>query len=122
MQAIVSGDPETFYEREIAERERALMPPFGRLASIIVSADTRHDAESHARGLRQAAPNVSGISVLGPAEAPLALVRGRHRFRLLVHGKRGVDMQGFVRTMVENGPKERASIQVQIDIDPQSFL
>lgn len=122
MQAIVSGDPEAFYEREIAERERALMPPFGRLASIIVSADTRHESEGHARGLRQAAPNVSGISVLGPAEAPLALVRGRHRFRLLVHGKRGVDMQGFVRTMVEKGPKERASIQVQIDIDPQSFL
>ena len=122
MQAIVSGDPEAFYEREIAERERALMPPFGRLASIIVSADTRHEAEAHARGLRQAAPNVSGISVLGPAEAPLALVRGRHRFRLLVHGKRGADMQAFVRTTVENGPKERGSVQVQLDIDPQSFL
>jgi primosomal protein N' (replication factor Y) len=122
MQAIVSGDPEAFYEREIAERERALMPPFGRLASIIVSADSRMEAETHARGLRQAAPAISGISVLGPAEAPLALVRGGHRFRLLVHGKRGSDMQGFVRTMVENGPKERGSIQVQLDIDPQSFL
>jgi primosomal protein N' (replication factor Y) len=98
------------------------MPPFGRLASIIVSADSRADAEGHARGLRQAAPNVSGISVLGPAEAPLALVRGRHRFRLLVHGRRGEDMQGFVRTMLLNGPKERGSVQVQVDIDPQSFL
>jgi primosomal protein N' (replication factor Y) len=122
MQAIVSGDAEAFYEREVAERERALMPPFGRLASIIISADSRVDAESHARGLRQAAPNVSGISVLGPAEAPLALVRGRHRYRLLVHGKRGSDMQAFIRTMVENGPKERGSVQVQLDIDPQSFL
>jgi primosomal protein N' (replication factor Y) len=122
MQAIVSGDAETFYEREIAEREKALMPPFGRLASIIVSADSRADAEGHARGLRQAAPNVSGISVLGPAEAALALVRGRHRFRLLVHGRRGEDMQGFVRAMLANGPKERGSVQVQVDIDPQSFL
>jgi primosomal protein N' (replication factor Y) len=122
MQAIVSGDPEMFYEREIVEREKALMPPFGRLAAIIVSADSRADAEAHARGLRQAAPPVSGISVLGPAEAPLALVRGRHRFRLLVHGRRGADMQGFVSTMIQNGPKERASIHVQIDIDPQSFL
>jgi len=122
MQAIVSGDPEAFYEREIIEREKALMPPFGRLASVIVSADSRADAETHARGLRQAAPQVSGISVLGPAEAPLALVRGRHRFRLLVHGKRGADMQAFVRSMVENGPKERGSVQVQLDIDPQSFL
>ncbi|MBL0374988.1 primosomal protein N' [Rhizobium sp. KVB221] len=122
MQAIVSGDPEAFYEREIVERERALMPPFGRLASVIVSADTRADAETHARGLRQAAPSVSGISVLGPAEAPLALVRGRHRFRLLVHGRRGADMQGFVRTMIASGPKERGTVQVQLDIDPQSFL
>ncbi|MDO6964972.1 primosomal protein N' [Rhizobium alvei] len=122
MQAIVSGDPEMFYEREIVEREKALMPPFGRLAAIIISADSRADAEAHARGLRQAAPPVSGISVLGPAEAPLALVRGRYRFRLLVHGRRGADMQGFVSTMIQNGPKERASLHVQIDIDPQSFL
>jgi len=122
MQAIVSGDAQAFYEREIGEREKALLPPFGRLASVIVSADTRGEAEAHARGLRQAAPHVDGISILGPAEAPLALVRGRHRFRLLVHGRRNSDMQTFLRTMIANGPKERASLQVQLDIDPQSFL
>lgn len=122
MQAIVSGDASAFYEREIAEREKAILPPFGRLASLIVSADTRADAESHARGLRAAAPKVSGISVLGPAEAPLALVRGRHRFRLLVHGRRNSDMQAFLRAMLANGPKQRGSVQIQLDIDPQSFL
>jgi len=122
MQAIVSGDSEAFYEREIGEREKALLPPFGRLASIIVSADTRADAEGHARGLRQAAPRVSGISILGPAEAPLALIRGRHRFRLLVHGRRNSDMQAFVKTMMAAGPKVRGSVSVQLDIDPQSFL
>ncbi len=98
------------------------MPPFGRLASIIVSAETRHDAESHARGMRSAAPQVSGISVLGPAEAPLALVRGRYRFRLLVHGRRSSDMQAFLRSMLAHAPKERGSVHVQLDIDPQSFL
>lgn len=122
MQAIVSGDAGAFYEREIAEREKAILPPFGRLASLIVSADTRADAETHARGLRAAAPKVTGISVLGPAEAPLALVRGRHRFRLLVHGRRNSDMQAFLRAMLENGPKQRGSVQIQLDIDPQSFL
>jgi len=122
MQAIVSGDSEAFYEREINEREKALLPPFGRLASVIVSADTRADAECHARGLRQAAPRVSGISILGPAEAPLALIRGRHRFRLLVHGRRNSDMQAFVKTMMAAGPKVRGSVSVQLDIDPQSFL
>ena len=122
MQAIVSGDSEAFYEREINEREKALLPPFGRLASVIVSADTRADAEAHARGLRQAAPRVSGICILGPAEAPLALIRGRHRFRLLVHGRRNSDMQAFVKTMMASGPKVRGSVSVQLDIDPQSFL
>lgn len=122
MQAIVSGDSEAFYDREINEREKALLPPFGRLASVIISADTRADAEGHARGLRQAAPRVSGISILGPAEAPLALIRGRHRFRLLVHGRRNSDMQAFVKTMMANGPKMRGSVSVQLDIDPQSFL
>jgi primosomal protein N' (replication factor Y) len=122
MQAIISGDAGAFYEREIEERQKAILPPFGRLASLIVSADTRADAETHARGLRAAAPKVTGISVLGPAEAPLALIRGRHRFRLLVHGRRNSDMQAFLRAMLDNGPKQRGSVQIQLDIDPQSFL
>jgi len=122
MQAIVSGDAEAFYDREIAERERANLPPFGRLASIIISADDRHSAEAHARALRNAAPQAAGITVLGPAEAPLALVRGRYRFRLLVHGQRTSDMQGFLKATLAAGPKERGSIHVQVDIDPQSFL
>ncbi len=122
MQAIVSGEPGAFYEREITERDRAILPPFGRLAAIIVSADTRAGAEIHARGLRSAAPQFSDITVLGPAEAPLALVRGRYRFRLLVHGRRHSDMQNYLREMVARGPKPRGSVHVQIDVDPQSFL
>lgn len=122
MRAIVSGDAETFYGREIAERERALLPPFGRLAGIIVSAATRVEAEGHARGIRRAAPPSSDIQVLGPAEAPLALIAGRHRFRLLVHGERRSDMQGYIRSMLAAGPKVRGSVRVSVDIDPQSFL
>lgn len=122
MQALASGDPEAFYERETDERRMATLPPFGRLASVIVSAATRPEAETHARALRAAAPASTGIMVLGPAEAPLALIRGRHRFRLLVHGARGKDMQGFVREMLAKVPKAWGSVQVQVDIDPQSFL
>ncbi|MDR7034284.1 primosomal protein N' [Mesorhizobium sp. BE184] len=122
MRAIVSGDAESFYEREIAERERAALPPFGRLAGVIVSAATRAEAEGHARGLRRAAPEASDIFVLGPAEAPLSLLGGRHRFRLLVQGERRADMQGFLRAMLAQGPKVRGSVRVQVDIDPQSFL
>lgn len=122
MRAIVSGDSKAFYEREIAERERALLPPYGRLAGIIVSAENRAEAEGHARGLRRAAPQASDIFVLGPAEAPLALVSGRHRFRLLIHGERKADMQGFIQAMLRDGPKVRGSVRVSVDIDPQSFL
>ncbi|MBW8908058.1 MAG: primosomal protein N' [Mesorhizobium sp.] len=122
MRAIVSGDSEAFYEREITERERAALPPFGRLAGIIISAATRGEAESHARALRRAAPQASDLFVLGPAEAPLSLLGGRHRFRLLIQGERRADMQGFIRAMLAEGPKLRGSVRVQVDIDPQSFL
>ncbi|TIV28521.1 MAG: primosomal protein N', partial [Mesorhizobium sp.] len=98
------------------------LPPFGRLAGIIVSAATRGEAEGHARGLRRAAPQASDLFVLGPAEAPLSLIGGRHRFRLLVQGERRADMQGFIRAMLAEGPKLRGSVRVQVDIDPQSFL
>src|SRR5690606_8516553 len=122
MRAIVSSDSAAFYDREIAERERSALPPFGRLAGIIVSADTRADAEGHARPLRPPAPPAADIFVLGPAEAPMAVIAGRHRFRLLVHGERKSDMQGFIRAMLATAPKPRGSVRVQVDIDPQSFF
>ncbi|QPC85883.1 primosomal protein N' [Mesorhizobium sp. NBSH29] len=122
MRALVSGDADAFYEREIAERERAMLPPFGRLAGIIVSAATRAEAESYARALRRAAPPSTEIDVLGPAEAPLALIGGRHRFRLLLQGARRSDMQSYIRNLISAGPKVHGSVRVQVDIDPQSFL
>lgn len=122
IRAIASGNRELFYAEEIAARRKAGLPPFGRLASLIVSALSRSEAENHARALRRAAPSSARIRLLGPAEAPLALIRGRYRFRLLLHGDRKADMQGFVRHMIDKAGKERGSVRVQIDIDPQSFL
>jgi primosomal protein N' (replication factor Y) len=121
-QAIVSGDREAFYAREIAERRSAGLPPFGRLAALIVSAATRGDALAFATAVRRAAPVDPAIMVLGPAEAPLAVIRGRHRFRLLVQSPRGVDVQGYIRRWLGAAPKARADLRVQVDIDPQSFL
>ncbi len=122
MRALVSGDAESFYDREISERERAQLPPYGRLAGIIVSAATRREAEDHARALRRAAPEAAGIHVLGPADAPMALLGGRHRMRLLVQTDRRADLQGFIRAMLKAAPPARGSVRVQVDIDPQSFL
>lgn len=122
LKACANGDAEGFYAAQIAERQRGQLPPFGQLAAIIVSATNRVDAENHGRALRTAAPVASDIAVLGPAEAPLAMVRGRHRFRLLVHGSNRADMQAFLRAMLAAAPKPRGSVRVAIDVDPQSFL
>lgn len=122
IKAIVSADHEEFYRREISERQRAKLPPFGRLAGVIISAASRGEAEAHARSLRTVAPATPDITILGPAEAPMALVRGRHRFRLLVHGARQSDIQAYIRALLEKAPRARGSVRVQVDIDPQSFL
>ena len=62
------------------------------------------------------------ITVLGPAEAPIALLRGRHRFRLALKAPRGVDMQGFLRALLAAAPPARGGVRVATDIDPQNFL
>jgi primosomal protein N' (replication factor Y) len=122
MRALVSGNSDAFYAQEIAERRRGHLPPFGRLAAIIVSGETKAEAEGHARALRRVAPESDLIDILGPAEAPLAMIAGRHRFRLLIQGERKADIQTYIRTLLATAPKPRGSLRVQVDIDPQSFL
>jgi len=120
--AIASGDREAFYAREIEARRLAVLPPFGRLAGIIVSAADRATSYGYAMALRRTAPESGPVMVLGPSEAPLAVLRGRHRFRLLVQAPRAVDLQGFLRDWLAEAPAVRGSLRVQVDIDPQSFL
>ena len=122
MRALIAQDREAFYSAEIEVRERDHYPPFGRLASIVVSGPDRHDAESYARALARAAPQRDEVRVLGPAEAPLALVRGRHRLRLLIKAARNFDLSVYMREWLARAPKKHASIKIDIDVDPQSFL
>jgi len=119
--ALVSGDVAGFYAAETEARREAAMPPFGRLAAIVVSSEDSHEAEAVARRLGRAAPEVEGMAVFGPAPAPLAMLRGRHRQRLLVHARRNLDVQDVIRDWlgeVEWGAKTRVSV----DVDPYSFL
>ena len=120
--AIASGDREAFYEREIALRKSSGLPPFARLVALIVSGTDKREVEAHAKALKFAAPQTDGFMILGPAEAPMALVRGRFRYRLLVHTQKTFDVQAYLRSWIAQGPKERGSLRVQIDVDPQSFL
>jgi hypothetical protein len=67
------------------------------------------------------APGGQGITVLGPAPAPLALLRGRHRHRLLLKAERGVAVQPVLREWLARA-KLPPAVRVQVDIDPVSFL
>ena len=122
MKALILGDREAFYSSEIALREATGYPPFGRLASVVISAAERHSAESYGRSLVGLAPKDEQVRVLGPAEAPIAVVRGRHRFRLLVKAPRAYDLSGYMRDWLSAAPKTKGSLQLQVDIDPQSFF
>lgn len=130
MRALLSGDAERFYAVETDQRRRAGLPPFGRLAAMIVSGEDRPAVDTHARALARAAHELlaapstlpRAVQVLGPADAPIALLRGRHRSRLLIMAPRGFDVQTFLRATLGAAPKPRGSLRVEIDIDPQSFL
>jgi primosomal protein N' (replication factor Y) len=122
MRALIAQDREAFYDAEIEARERTHYPPFGRLASLVVSGEDNHDAQSFARALARAAPLDEAVRILGPVEAPLALIRGRHRLRLLIKAPRGYDLSAYVREWLTEGPKPKGSLKLDIDIDPQSFL
>ena len=122
MRALLAQDREAFYAHEIAAREQAGYPPFGRLVSLVVSAADKSAAEGLARRLAATAPAAPAVRILGPAEAPIAVIRGRHRFRLLAKAPRGFDLSGYVRDWLAQSPKPRAGQRVDIDVDPQSFL
>ncbi|GAA4010452.1 primosomal protein N' [Sphingomonas humi] len=119
--ALVSGDTEEFVAAETEARQEAGMPPFGRLAAIVVSAEDKYEAEQTANRIGRRAPTVDGMAVYGPAPAPLAMLRGRHRFRLLVHARRSLDVQDVIRDWL--GQVEwSAKVRVAVDVDPYSFL
>ena len=122
MQAIISGDRETFLAREIRQRQAAMLPPYGRLAALIVSARDKELAELFARDVARHAPPADRIEVLGPAEAPLAVIRGRHRWRLLIKAPRELDLQAYLRVWLGALPKPPSDLRLVVDIDPYSFL
>ncbi len=121
MGALVSGDLDAFMASEADARRPGHWPPFGRLAALIVSARDAVAADDAAAALGRAAPSGEGIGVLGPAPAPLALLRGRHRRRLLLRTARGIAPQGLLRAWLGRVKIPRET-EVRVDIDPISFL
>jgi primosomal protein N' (replication factor Y) (superfamily II helicase) len=121
MQAIASGDKERFYAEELAERQAAGLPPFGRLAALIVAGRDPGETRAFAAALARTAPDAPGLRVLGPAPAPIALLRGRHRQRLLVIAAPEIDLPAILAPWLKSR-KLPGSLRLHIDVDPYSFL
>ena len=121
IQALTAGDREKFLAAEQDARRAVEMPPFGRLVALIVSGTDEAAVDEGARNLGRTAPNNEMIQVFGPAPAPFALLRGRHRRRLLLKAKREVNVQAAVRDWLARAqwPKK---VRVQVDVDPYSFF
>lgn len=121
IRALVDGDRDRFLETEAQARRARSLPPFGRLAALILSGPDEAETDRLARRLARSAPRAKGIVVMGPAPAPLALLRGRHRRRFLLKAPKDVNLQSAIRGWL-TGVRPPRRVRIQVDIDPCSFL
>ena len=121
MQALIEGDLAGFMATEAGIRRPGGWPPYGRLAALIISADTAQAADALARDVGRAAPRGEGVTVLGPAPAPFAILRGRHRRRLLLKTRRDVAVQPILRDWLAH-VRATGTARIDVDVDPVSFL
>ncbi|MBC2664981.1 primosomal protein N' [Novosphingobium flavum] len=119
--ALAAGDRDAFYSAETESRRDAGAPPFGRWAAIIVSSEDEAEAREAARAIGGVRPLLPDVAILGPAPAPMALLRGRYRYRLLINARRSAELQKAIRDWL--GPlRFPQGVRIGIDIDPYSFV
>jgi len=119
--ALAAGDRDAFYAAEAEGRRDAGAPPFGRWAAIIVSSEDEAEARDAAKAIGALRPDLPDVLVLGPAPAPLSLLRGRYRYRLLINARRSAQIQAIIREWL--GPLSfPQGVRVAVDIDPYSFV
>ncbi|WP_138380971.1 primosomal protein N' [Luteithermobacter gelatinilyticus] len=121
IRALISGDRNAFLEQEAEEREHQRMPPYGRLAAVILSGTDHQAVLRLARHLAQGAPRSGDVMILGPAPAPLSYLRGRHRYRFLVKAGKTVNIQNVLKNWLFSTRLD-GGVRVQVDIDPISFF
>lgn len=121
MKSLISGNRDEFVESEIASRKRTNMPPYSRLAAIIVSGRNERETANIAKSLVKSAPFTADIQILGPVPAPLYLLRGNFRQRLLVRCPRNINLQKWLKTLINNIAVP-SSVKIKVDIDPYSFM
>ncbi|HEY5288801.1 MAG TPA: primosomal protein N', partial [Caulobacteraceae bacterium] len=121
MTALAAADRDAFTEIELEERRDAGLPPFARLAAVIASGPDAASLDAFCAAMVRVVPNADGVEIYGPADAPLGLIRGKRRKRLLVRAERSVDLASFMEAWRAR-VRPPASIRLTIDIDPYSFL
>lgn len=121
LQALLTDDRERFVSLEKDSRRLLKLPPFGKLAALVVSGANQEAVEKTAVYLGQNAPNTDMITMLGPAPAPIFMLRGKFRYRLLLKTARAINIQEVIRTWLKR-VQVPSSVRVQVDIDPYSFM
>lgn len=121
LQALLNNDRAKFIELEKQSRRILKLPPFGKLAAVIVSGTNQEQVEKIAVYLGQSAPNTDMISTLGPAPAPIFMLRGKYRFRLLLKTARSINIQEVLRVWLKRVQIPQG-VRVEVDIDPYSFM
>jgi len=119
--ALEAGDRDAFYEAETKARRDAGAPPFGRWASIIISSEDDKEAREAAVRLGDSRPQADDLYVLGPAPAPMSLLRGRYRYRFLINARRSANLQHTITRWIERHAFP-PGIRIGIDVDPYSFV
>jgi len=121
VQALLTSDSAAFLAAEKSARSSYAMPPYGKLAAIILSGPDMADVQKQGNMLAQAAPAAEGLHIIGPAPAPMARVRGMHRYRMLMHAPKETKIQPIIRDWV-NRAQKLSGVKIKVDVDPYSFM
>lgn len=121
MQNLAKGARDAFLAEQLREREMFKMPPAGRLAALIISGADLGQVERAGKALAAHIPSEKGVTILGPAPAPIARLRGRYRSRFLIKAGRDTKLQALLARWLNETQIPR-SVRVAVDIDPYSFL
>ena len=120
LRALISGDKDLFLEQEATAREAQNLPPYGKLASLIISGPDKNNVIIYCKMLSRSAPHYKDVKILGPVAAPISYLRGNYRYRFLIKANASVNIQNELSQWLAQITMKRG-VRIQVDIDPYSF-
>ena len=121
IQSLQKRDRKKFVEQSLKDRENFLLPPFGFMTSLILSGSSKVKTEMYGKKIIQTSKTPENLSILGPVEAPIFLLRGKYRFRILIKGNNRKILNKFTKFILKKTPPP-STIKLVIDVDPYSFM